>query len=150
MLDHTVAFEKLTTITDKYVEKAIYDDDERLNVILKPEKNFKKSELYESFLNLILISIRLKDKVQKMEGANELRKDVEMDHNPPWTEEIHKTVKNASEKIETQLGYYMTSIDKKISKLLSNHQVIESHPNFCEEALLIKDKNIRPILLHQF
>ena len=139
MFNHEFTFEKLSTLTDKYVEKAFYDEDNRLNVSLKPEKNFKKSELYEGFLNLTLITLRLKDEFKKMESANELRKDEEMHHTPPWTDEIQKTVKNASEKIETQLAYYITSIDKKLNKYFSNQQVID-HPNISEEALVINDE----------
>ena len=81
MLDE-FTLKKLTTLTDKFVEEAHYDDKNRLNVTLKPEKNFKKSELYEGFLNLTLIAIRFKDHFQEMESANEVRKEEEMHHTP--------------------------------------------------------------------
>ena len=105
--------EKLSTLTDKFVEEAYYDNENILNVALKPEKNFKKSEIYEAFLNLTLIAIRFKDNFQELESANEVKKEEEMLHCPPWTGEIEKTVKNASERIETQLAYYITSLEKK-------------------------------------
>ena len=119
MLDREFTFDKLSTITDKFVEKAVYDDENRLNVTLKPEKNFRKNEIYQGLLNLTLIAIRLKDLVNEMESANEQKKEEEMHHTPnqtpPWTDEIQKTVKNASERIETQLEYYITSLEKKLT-----------------------------------
>ena len=58
---------------------------------------------------------------------------------PPWTDEIQKTVKNASERIETQLEYYITSLEKKVNKLLPSQHVIEDL-KISEEALVISDK----------
>ena len=131
--------EKLSTLTDKFVEEAYYDNENILNVSLKPEKNFKKSEIYEAFLNLTLIAIRFKDNFQELESANEVKKEEEMLHCPPWTGEIKETVKNASERIETQLAYYITSLEKKVNKLFPNQDVIED-PKIFEEALVINDK----------
>ena len=143
MLDRELIFDKLSTITDKFVEKAVYDDENRLNVTLKPEKNFRKNEIYEGFLNLTLIAMRLKDLVNEMESANEQKKEEEMHHTPnqtpPWTDEIQKTVKNASERIETQLEYYITSLEKKVNKLLPSQHVIEDL-KISEEALVISDE----------
>jgi len=108
MFNHKFTFENLSTLTDKYVEKVLYGEDNRLNISLKPEKNFKKSDLYEGFLNLTWITLRLRDELQKMLSANELRTDEEKHHTTPWTEEIQKTVKNASSNIETKLAYVIT------------------------------------------
>ena len=102
--------EKLSTLTDKFVEEAYYDNENILNVSLKPEKNFKKSEIYEAFLNLTLIAIRFKDNFQELESANEVKKEEEMLHCPPWTGEIEKNCQKCLWKNwnPTRLLYHLT------------------------------------------
>ena len=48
-----------------------------------------------------------------MESANKLREDEEMHHTPPWTDEIQKTVTNASEKLNATCVLYKLNRLKK-------------------------------------
>ena len=49
MFDLQFILKKLSTLTDKFVDEAYYDDENKLNVTLKPEKNLKNLECMRLF-----------------------------------------------------------------------------------------------------